>query len=242
MAVILLVTDKDGNTQELQVTGQPIILGRSSSCNLTLDDTMVSGKHCAFKLSQSGKVLLKDLGTTNGTLLNGSRIQDTQIFCEDIVTLGNITIEIDTSKLSPKESKILKRDEKTAQIKFVNLDGCSGTPPKPSEILKKRKAKEEALNNKLTPDKLLKTEETIDETGGHSNTVTHTIAAKSQDYNPRNEAQIDMEASTGATKMIKISRPKKSIGAKNKVARKKRPTIEKKESISDKLKGLFKKD
>jgi len=262
MAVILIIEGKDGSSRNLQLGGNPVIIGRSSSCHLKLDDSMISGKHCAFKLSATGKVLVKDMGTTNGTLLNGSRIQDTQIYCEDIITIGGFSISIDESQLSPKEAKSLKRDEPTAQVKFVNLNGstarkqASKTPPKPSEILKKKQMAEMPKPAPPAPtpspasDMNIGTSEfdslSSDETKSANH--THTVKASPEELGPRQEMQIEMEASTGETKMIKIDKPgslgntKKKSTQKKKVSKKGSKSAKESKSLSDKLKGLFKKD
>ncbi|MGO9598602.1 MAG: FHA domain-containing protein [Isosphaeraceae bacterium] len=50
-----------------------LILGRRPVCDIRLDFSNVSGKHCALQLI-SGLWHIRDLGSTNGTSVNGSRL------------------------------------------------------------------------------------------------------------------------------------------------------------------------
>ncbi|RKH27619.1 FHA domain-containing protein [Corallococcus praedator] len=52
-----------------------LTLGRSPSCDIPLDDDQVSRRHAQLFLDTvAGQVRLRDLGSTNGTLLNGQRL------------------------------------------------------------------------------------------------------------------------------------------------------------------------
>ncbi|WP_310436288.1 FHA domain-containing protein [Streptomyces sp. 3330] len=56
--------------------GGQVRVGRSADADVPLDDPDVSRLHCAITLSPEGRVTVADLGSTNGTTLDGSRIQD----------------------------------------------------------------------------------------------------------------------------------------------------------------------
>jgi hypothetical protein len=65
-----------------------IVVGRSQDCELVLRDTSVSGRHA--RLSWRGdKILLEDLGSANGTWVDGKRIRRTEVRPGAEVTLGN---------------------------------------------------------------------------------------------------------------------------------------------------------
>jgi pSer/pThr/pTyr-binding forkhead associated (FHA) protein len=76
--------------QTLRLTLAPaVLIGRNADCTLTLpDDELVSGQHA--RLAQRDKlVLLEDLGSTNGTLLNGVAIHAPHPLADgDLVRLG----------------------------------------------------------------------------------------------------------------------------------------------------------
>ncbi|MER5430751.1 FHA domain-containing protein [Streptomyces sp. NPDC002588] len=56
--------------------GGQVRVGRSADADVPLDDPDVSRIHCAVTLSADGRATVTDLGSTNGTTLDGTRIQD----------------------------------------------------------------------------------------------------------------------------------------------------------------------
>ena len=55
------------------LTAQPVLFGRSPECTIVINDTNVSRRHCEIKPIAAGFVI-SDLGSTNGTKINASRI------------------------------------------------------------------------------------------------------------------------------------------------------------------------
>jgi hypothetical protein len=70
-----------------------IFIGRQAECELVLDDTKISRRHAALAIRE-GDFLLDDLGSTNGTFVNGRRIGRTKITPGDRVTMGNSVLEL----------------------------------------------------------------------------------------------------------------------------------------------------
>ncbi|MER6413712.1 FHA domain-containing protein [Streptomyces humidus] len=56
--------------------GGQVRVGRSADADVPLDDPDVSRLHCAVTLSPEGRVTVADLGSTNGTTLDGARVQN----------------------------------------------------------------------------------------------------------------------------------------------------------------------
>ncbi|MFD7879982.1 FHA domain-containing protein, partial [Streptomyces sp. NPDC059766] len=54
--------------------GGPVNIGRSADADVPLDDPDVSRLHCAVTLDPDGRVSVADLGSTNGTALDGTRV------------------------------------------------------------------------------------------------------------------------------------------------------------------------
>jgi diguanylate cyclase (GGDEF)-like protein len=55
---------------------RPITIGRDERADLALSDGSISRAHCQVERSEAGNYLLIDLGSTNGTSVNGERVQD----------------------------------------------------------------------------------------------------------------------------------------------------------------------
>lgn len=74
------------------------LVGRESDCQCILDDLCVSRHHCVFILDRWA-LRVRDLGSRNGTLINGNRIGswETVLVNGDMVTMGqwSVLVEID---------------------------------------------------------------------------------------------------------------------------------------------------
>lgn len=69
--------------------GSPLLAGRSGDAGLQLDDTFVSGHHARFTFTAEGLVV-EDLGSTNGTFVNGGEITGPTLLAPgDQVTIGD---------------------------------------------------------------------------------------------------------------------------------------------------------
>jgi len=70
----LLLPGRAGAPRNIGIGARPLVVGRLPSCDLPLSGMEVSRRHCSFELVQ-GVVILTDLGSTNGTFVDGQRIQ-----------------------------------------------------------------------------------------------------------------------------------------------------------------------
>jgi pSer/pThr/pTyr-binding forkhead associated (FHA) protein len=70
-----------------------VVIGRSSDLDMVLVEDMVSRKHAKISLAQ-GKVTLQDLGSTNGTFVNGEKIKRTQLKAGDRILIGTSILKL----------------------------------------------------------------------------------------------------------------------------------------------------
>ena len=74
-----------------------IIIGRSSDLDMVLVEDMVSRKHAKITTDDS-VVSIQDLGSTNGTFVNGERLlADHRLEDGDIVTVGSVSLRFEAS-------------------------------------------------------------------------------------------------------------------------------------------------
>ena len=70
-----------------------VVLGRARQVDFTLDDPNVSRRHAAVYW-EGGRLFVKDLGSTNGTLLNGRPVTAGPVAVGDILTLGDSEVTV----------------------------------------------------------------------------------------------------------------------------------------------------
>ena len=66
--------------------GAPLVIGRKRG-DLILDDPLVSGAHCRILRKDEG-YLLQDLGSTNGTMVDGRMVRETMLRAGAEITIG----------------------------------------------------------------------------------------------------------------------------------------------------------
>jgi hypothetical protein len=79
--------------QRAAVTGTRFTLGRLPSCGMTLTDTTVSREHAAL-VRRGDAWWVVDLGSTNGTKVNGRRAAEHQLAPGDRLELGDVVLEL----------------------------------------------------------------------------------------------------------------------------------------------------
>ncbi|MGE5434078.1 MAG: FHA domain-containing protein [Candidatus Doudnabacteria bacterium] len=80
----------------LPVTG-PVVIGRSPGADIVIGDDFVSGRHARLSPSGGG-VALEDLESTNGTLLNGKRVDEpVSLRPGDTIDIGAVRLKVDRS-------------------------------------------------------------------------------------------------------------------------------------------------
>jgi two-component system cell cycle response regulator len=84
---MLLRMDGVGAGQVVSVAQTPFTMGRHASNNLPIDDDSISRSHARF-LVEDGKYFVEDLGSRNGTFLQGKRIARAEIKDDDWVQFG----------------------------------------------------------------------------------------------------------------------------------------------------------
>jgi hypothetical protein len=81
----------DGSQQWLELQVGSNVIGRGQDADLRLPDTGVSRRHVDIRFDGNGAVL-HDLGSTNGTTVNGHRAQSWQLQHGDVVRVGHTVV------------------------------------------------------------------------------------------------------------------------------------------------------
>lgn len=84
----LLVLGASGEpTERISLTREPVVIGRLSSNDVILSDSNVSRRHAELRKVE-GRWTLVDLGSTNGTMVNGKLIKESPLNDGDELTFG----------------------------------------------------------------------------------------------------------------------------------------------------------
>jgi pSer/pThr/pTyr-binding forkhead associated (FHA) protein len=93
-------------------------LGRNAENDFSIDDASVSGSHCEVILSD-GVVRLRDLGSTNGTFVNGAAVTDANLYDGEQIQLGNVPLVFEASPTTPVDDiKMASRPRGTGPIRI----------------------------------------------------------------------------------------------------------------------------
>lgn len=106
-------------------TGATYVVGRGTECDIQLPDISVSRRHAQL-FAQDGKFLVEDLGSTNGTYVNGESVSRRNLSAGDRIRVGRLHLEFqiredDTASetLAPSDTVVLE-GEIASLIREVN--------------------------------------------------------------------------------------------------------------------------
>lgn len=194
MAIVLLLSTKEGPPIEYPLL-QKCVLGRSSQCDLTIEDKQMSGKHGYFELSPKGQVFYTDLDSTNGSFLNNSTIRKVQFRVNDSLRLGNTVIKIDPKRLSSAERISIGRSEEGKNDLTIVMSTNKGTRSRVEVPASQKKSDEEK-------------EPTSHKKSVVLNKDLKKKLPKQAWSSNKNEQIIEQEESSGKTKMLKLNTSK----------------------------------
>lgn len=93
MNVTLVAFKPDGTRVDFRVKGGKCVVGRDTAADLRIPVGIVSRHHCEFRV-EDDEVVLRDLGSSNGTFLNGKRVTEATLGAGDLVRVGPTTFTV----------------------------------------------------------------------------------------------------------------------------------------------------
>src|SRR6056297_1767344 len=93
MKVDLILLKGGGKKKEFTLPSTVTTVGRRQDCDLCIPLMVVSRRHCQFN-SDDGTLSLRDLGSANGTYVNGEIIDETDLSAGDRIQIGPLTFVV----------------------------------------------------------------------------------------------------------------------------------------------------
>jgi len=87
----------DINGERLPIAAPGIVVGRGNDADLRVNDPGVSRRHAEFRVTEDAdgpRVSVHDLGSTNGVLVNGRRVEDATLADGAEIRIGNTTLTL----------------------------------------------------------------------------------------------------------------------------------------------------
>ena len=100
-----------------------VVLGRDDSADITLGDPRVSRRHTEIRPAEAGTWIIRDLGSTNHTFLNGQRIGQAILREGDEVTLGDTQISVQGTVVAGESGEIVSMRVDPESLRRTLSDG-----------------------------------------------------------------------------------------------------------------------
>lgn len=119
--LVFIAGDKIG--RKLEVRGGELVLGRDPSCTVPLPSDLISRRHAEITVD-GDRVMLKDLGSTNGTYVNDRPVEELELRDGDRISVGEVVLKF----LAKGNAEAAYHDE---VYRLMSFDGLT-------EVLNKR--------------------------------------------------------------------------------------------------------
>ena len=118
-----------GGGDEIPLKKEELIIGRRPNCDIQLDFENISGKHCLLKYVK-GTWHVRDLGSTNGTTVNGQRISSEHgLLSDDELGIAGHFFALDYDAAAPTslmDANMLLEEEMTESPRQHSLMELAG--------------------------------------------------------------------------------------------------------------------
>lgn len=117
-------------TTALKLAEGQTSIGRHNACTIRIKSSQVSRRHCEIN-QNNGKLIVRDLNSSNGTIVNGKRIKGVSILQDgDELTIGGVVLRIVTTgangAVAPSAPKPAIKPSDTAEIEAIAVEDGDG--------------------------------------------------------------------------------------------------------------------
>jgi len=128
--VKLVVVSGEVKTKELNIK-LPSTIGRGRTTAVILPHPLVSRNHCEL-YEADGQLMVRDLGSLNGTFVNNERITESRLAPDELLTVGTVTFRVvyGSAQKAVDESKTMSIPKKSDKTVKVTKGGTVPAKPK----------------------------------------------------------------------------------------------------------------
>lgn len=101
MKVSLVMVKADGSAREFPVERLPLVIGRDPSVKFRIPISAVSRRHCELFIDDN-ELMVRDMGSSNGTYVNGAKKREMELAPGDLLTVGGIVFVVKVNGLPAK--------------------------------------------------------------------------------------------------------------------------------------------
>ncbi len=99
MSIHLCIVHGRPQGERMELAEGEHVVGHGPECHIQPRSEWVSRQHCLFRV-EANRVALRDLGSSNGTLLNGHPVQGEQVLTHgDLVEIGPLVFSIELDEM-----------------------------------------------------------------------------------------------------------------------------------------------
>ncbi len=118
MDVRLIMFKENGDRREFPLSGSSVVIGRLDECGIRIPLPEVSRRHVSISLT-ANRVVVKDLGSANGTYVNNKRVTEDALRPGDHLVVGPVvfTVQIDgqPDDIRPVKTRLRRRQASRAE-------------------------------------------------------------------------------------------------------------------------------
>ena len=122
MDVKLVMFKEDGQRKDFALSGEVTTIGRKEDCELRVPVADVSRKHAQITVGPDG-VVLKDLGSSNGTFVNNKRVTELTLKAGDRVVVGPVVFTVQIDGVPEDVKPIKTRGQQMAEAGDESVEG-----------------------------------------------------------------------------------------------------------------------
>ena len=119
-------------TSRVRIASQVTRIGRSPSSDAVVSDLGVSKQHAELRRTPDGRYSIIDLGSHNGTYVNGTRVSKQELNAGDIIAIGHATFRLAGGELieyaGGADGELLARMIVTRLERWLELEGAFEVP------------------------------------------------------------------------------------------------------------------